>query len=49
MLSEREIRYRIKCAEDQNVPVINYGIAIALMKGILRRSLEIFPDLCSQI
>ena len=34
MLNEREVKYRMKCAEDQKVPFTNYGIAIAQMKGI---------------
>ena len=42
MLNEREVKYRMKCALDQNVPITNYGIAIAHMKGILTRSLEPF-------
>lgn len=45
MLNEREVRYRMKCAVDQNIPITNYGIAIAYMQGILKRSLEIFPHL----
>lgn len=44
MLNEREVRYRIKCAEDQNVPISNYGTAIAYMNGILKRSAAIFND-----
>lgn len=42
MLNEREVKYRMKYALDQNVPITNYGIAIAHMKGILTRSLEPF-------
>ncbi len=42
MLNEREMKYRLKCAEDAKVPMTNYGIAIAHMKGILGRSIEIF-------
>ena len=42
MLNEREMKYRLKCAQDQNVPITNYGIAIAHMKGILNRSIELF-------
>lgn len=42
MLNEREMKYRLLCAQDQNVPVTNYGIAIAHMKGILKRSLAPF-------
>lgn len=45
MLNEREVKYRMKCAEDQKVPFTNYGIAIAQMKGILKRSVELFPNL----
>ncbi|MCI8798085.1 MAG: [FeFe] hydrogenase H-cluster maturation GTPase HydF [Dorea sp.] len=42
-LNEREMRYRQKCAEDAEVPMTNYGIAIAHMKGILKRSVSVFP------
>ncbi len=45
MLNEREVRYRMKCAKDQGVPITNYGIAIAYMHGILKRSVEVFPHL----
>lgn len=44
MLNEREMKYRIRCASDAGVPITNYGTAIAYMNGILRRSLEIFPE-----
>lgn len=40
-LNEREMKYRLKCAEDQNIPITNYGTAIAHMNGILERSIEI--------
>ena len=45
MLSEREMQYRLKCALDENVPITNYGTAIAYMNGILKRSLRIFPEI----
>ena len=45
MLNEREVRYRTKCAVDQNVPITNYGTLIAYLNGILRRSTELFPEL----
>lgn len=45
MLNEREVTYRMKSALDQNVPFTNYGTALALMNGILKRSIEIFPEL----
>ncbi len=44
MLNEREVRYRMKCSMDQKVPFINYGIAIAYMKGILKRSIQMIPE-----
>lgn len=44
-LNEREMKYRLKCAGDQEIPITNYGIAIAHMNGILKRSIEMFPDL----
>ncbi len=49
MLNEREIKYRMKCAQDQNVPFTNYGTVIAYLHSILKRSLEIFPDLQKMI
>ena len=49
MLNEREMKYRQKCAADQNVPFTNYGIAIAYMQGILQRSIEIFPQLLAEL
>lgn len=44
MLNDREMKYRLTCAEDQNIPITNYGIAIAQMKGILSRSIELFDN-----
>ena len=45
MLNEREMKYRRKCAADQHVPMTNYGIIIAYMQGILKRSIAMFPEL----
>lgn len=45
MLNEREVQYRRKFAEDSKVPFTNYGTAIAYMQGILKRSLQIIPDI----
>ncbi len=42
MLNEREMKYRLKCAQDQGIAITNYGTAIAYMQGILTRSVEIF-------
>ena len=44
-LSEREMNYRVKCAEDSNVPITNYGILIAFVNGILKRSVAPFPNI----
>lgn len=49
MLNEREMRYRQKCAEDQNIPFTNYGILIAYMQGILKRSVSMFPNILAEI
>lgn len=43
MLNEREMKYRLQCAEDQGVPITNYGILMAYIQGILKRSVEPFP------
>lgn len=45
MLNEREMKYRLGCARDQHVPMTNYGILIAYIQGILKRSVEVFPDI----
>lgn len=44
MLNEREMKYRVKCAKDAGVPITNYGMAIAHVNGILKRSLKVFPE-----
>ena len=45
MLNGREMVRRMRQAEAQGVPMTNYGVAIAHMKGILRRTLGLFPDM----
>ena len=47
MLTEQDMQYRLKMAENQGVPMTNYGILIAYMKGILERSLQPFPDMAA--
>lgn len=49
MLNEREVKYRMKSALDQGVPFTNYGITIAYMQGILKRSIEIFTYLAEEL
>ncbi len=45
MLNEREVRRRMAAAQAQGVPVTNYGILIAYLNGILKRTLAPFPGL----
>ena len=49
MLNAREMQYRTGFAEDCGIPMTNYGIAIAHMNGILRRSVSLFPDVISEL
>ena len=44
-LNEREMKYRTACAKDAGIPMTNYGILIAYMQGILKRSVEAFPSI----
>ena len=49
MLNEREMKARIARAVSQNVPITNYGICIAQVHGILKRSVELFPEVISEL
>lgn len=49
MLNEREMKYRIRHASDCNVPITNYGIAIAHIHGLLKRALSPFPDIQKEL
>ncbi len=49
MLNEREMQARGRYAAQQEVPMTNYGIAIAHMHGILRRSLAPFPEALKEL
>ncbi len=44
MLGSRELVYRMNCAEDAGVPFTNYGVALAYMQGILKRTIDMLPD-----
>lgn len=44
-LHEKEMKHRIFRAGQQQVPIVNYGIFIAYVNGILERSVEVFPDI----
>lgn len=45
MLNTKEMQYRMQEAVVQGVPIVNYGILIAYMKGIVKRSLALFSDM----
>lgn len=49
MLNEREMKSRLKRSEKSGVAITNYGIAIAKMHGILKRSLSPFPELYGEM
>jgi [FeFe] hydrogenase H-cluster maturation GTPase HydF len=44
MLNETEMKNRINKANESNIPIVNYGMAIAQMNGILSRSLKILNN-----
>lgn len=48
-LNEREMKYRIACAVDAGIPMTNYGILIAYVHGILKRSVQPFPQIAKEL
>lgn len=48
-LNEREMQYRLAVAGERNIPMTNYGVAIAYMHGILKRSVEIFSEIWQEL
>ena len=49
MINRREMLARLWEINEGGVPVVNYGIAIAHLHGILRRALSPFPELAALI
>ena len=49
MLGEKEMQNRIKSCRKNSTPIVNYGVVIAMMNGILERSLKVFPEVCGFI
>ena len=47
MLNEKEMAHRMETAEKAGVPMVNYGVTIAHIHGILKKSLAPFPDVLS--
>ncbi len=44
MINKKAMQSRIETAKKANVPIVNYGVLIAYLHGILDRALEIFED-----
>ena len=44
MLTRREVLRRIECAVVQGTPIVNYGVLIAALHGILERAISPFTD-----
>ncbi|MCL1818530.1 MAG: [FeFe] hydrogenase H-cluster maturation GTPase HydF [Spirochaetaceae bacterium] len=49
MLNNREMQFRQAAAANAKVPITNYGIAIAFMQGILKRSVAMFPRIAREL
>ena len=49
MLNEKEMAHRMEIAEQAGVPMVNYGVAIAHIHGILKKSLAPFPDVAAML
>ena len=49
MLNEKEMAHRMEIAAKAGVPMVNYGVAIAHMHGILKQSLAPFPDVLKML
>ncbi len=49
MITEKEVMSRMEMAKEQVVPFTNYGILISYMNGILKKSVEVFPEIYKMI
>ena len=49
MLNEKEMAHRMETANRAGVPMVNYGVAIAHIHGILKKSLAPFPDVAAML
>ena len=48
MLTKKEMQTRIKEADFVGVPIVNYGLIISYMHGVIPRALEPFPDVMNE-
>ncbi|MDD4159753.1 MAG: [FeFe] hydrogenase H-cluster maturation GTPase HydF, partial [Synergistaceae bacterium] len=44
MFTRKQLMSRLIKADAENVPITNYGVAIAAINGILERTIEVFPE-----
>ena len=49
MLNSREMAYRLNMAKAEGTPIVNYGVLIAHIHGILKRSLSPFKNLSAML
>ena len=48
MINRREMLSRIDTSEENEVPIVNYGVAIACMHNVLDRALKPFPEIFNE-
>ena len=48
-LNEKEMKHRVYICKSQNVPITNYGIFIAYIQGILKRSIQVFHEYAEKL
>ncbi|PKN51932.1 MAG: [FeFe] hydrogenase H-cluster maturation GTPase HydF [Deltaproteobacteria bacterium HGW-Deltaproteobacteria-13] len=44
MMNRREMLNRVRKAQEAGVPIVNYGVAISFLQGVIKRSLAPFPS-----
>lgn len=49
MLNDREVAHRVSQAQAAGIPIVNYGMALAAMNGMLARTLEPFPEVAEML
>jgi [FeFe] hydrogenase H-cluster maturation GTPase HydF len=45
MLNPREMQFRVEQAKQNNIPIVNYGVLIGHVTGVLDRALQPFPNI----
>ncbi|MCT4564589.1 MAG: [FeFe] hydrogenase H-cluster maturation GTPase HydF [Maledivibacter sp.] len=49
MLNPKEMEFRINQAKENGMPIVNYGVLIGYVTGVLERALDPFPEIKSLI